>query len=95
MAKVDVGDAELIIRTLFNSTNHAALWKTRITTLIELYDKHQVCPTLAQGLVPEKTINALISEMVSDKAAQTWLEVWQEVVGNRPDTKLRSVVVAL
>ncbi|NMG19015.1 tetratricopeptide repeat protein [Brasilonema bromeliae] len=86
--KASADDTELILRNLLNSTNDVALWKTRITTLIELYNKHQVAPALAQGLVREKTIGALMSEMVSDKAAQTWLEVWQEVVGNRPEFQI-------
>jgi tetratricopeptide (TPR) repeat protein len=75
-------DTELILRNLFNSTKDAAVWKTRITTLIELYDKHQAISALAMGLVREKSIGALMSEMVSDKAAQTWLEVWRELTSD-------------
>jgi len=73
-------DVELIFRNLFNSTKDAAIWKTRITTLITLYDKHQVISALGQGLV--RSIPALMSDMVSDKAAQTWLEVWQELTSD-------------
>ena len=51
-----------------------------ITTLITLYNKHQVISALGQGLV--RSIPALMSEMVSDKAAQTWLEVWQELTSD-------------
>jgi hypothetical protein len=29
-----------------------------------------------------------MSEMVSDKAAQTWLEVWRELVGDRPEFQI-------
>ncbi|MUG96638.1 hypothetical protein F7734_31590 [Scytonema sp. UIC 10036] len=54
-------------------------------SIVELYDKHQVTSVLAQGLVRQESIRALMSEMVSDKAAQTWLEVWREVVENRPE----------
>jgi tetratricopeptide (TPR) repeat protein len=73
-------DVELIFRNLFNSTKDAAIWKTRITTLIQLYNKHQVISALGQGLV--RSIPALMSDMVSDKAAQTWLEVWQELTSD-------------
>jgi tetratricopeptide (TPR) repeat protein len=73
-------DVELIFRNLFNNTHDAAIWKTRITTLITLYNKHQVISALGQGLV--RSIAALMSEMVSDKAAQTWLEVWQELTSD-------------
>jgi tetratricopeptide (TPR) repeat protein len=76
----DTGDTAAIICNLFNSTKDAAIWKTRITTLITLYNKHQVISALGQGLV--RSIPALMSEMVSDKAAQTWLEVWQELTSD-------------
>jgi tetratricopeptide (TPR) repeat protein len=78
--EADAEDTELIFRNLFNNTHDAAIWKTRITNLIELYDKHQVISALGQGLV--RSIPALMSEMVSDKAAQTWLEVWQELTSD-------------
>ncbi len=70
-------DTELIIRNLFNSTQDAANWKTRLTSLITLYEKYQAISALGQGLV--RSIPMLMSEMVSDKAAQKWLEVWQEL----------------
>jgi tetratricopeptide (TPR) repeat protein len=73
-------DTELIIRNLFNSTQDAANWKTRLTSLITLYEKYQAISALGQGLV--RSIPMLMSEMVSDKAAQKWLEVWQELGSN-------------
>ncbi|MFB2974648.1 tetratricopeptide repeat protein [Microseira sp. BLCC-F43] len=74
--------SKLIIRNLFNSTHDAAMWKNRIASLIEIYNKYQAVSVLGQGLVKRESISALMSEMVSDKAAQTWLEVWRELVGN-------------
>lgn len=82
----DTGDTETIVRNLFNSTNDVAIWRSRITTLIALYDKHQVISAIGQGLV--RSIPALMSEMVSDKAAQTWLEVWRELVSDRPEFQI-------
>jgi tetratricopeptide (TPR) repeat protein len=76
----DIGDTEGITRNLFNSTNDAMSWRSRITTLIALYDKHQVISALGKGLV--RSIPALMSEMVSDKAAQTWLDVWRELTSD-------------
>jgi tetratricopeptide (TPR) repeat protein len=80
--KADTEDAELILRDLFNNTKDAASWKTRLTTLIELYNKYQALPTLGTALVRQKNIDALMSDMVSDKAAQLWLEIWQEVASD-------------
>ncbi|MCL1469139.1 tetratricopeptide repeat protein [Argonema antarcticum] len=73
----NTGDTAGIIRNLFNDIHHTQMWRSRISTLIEIYNKHQVVAELGQGIV--RSIPALMSEMVSDKAAQTWLEVWQEL----------------
>ncbi|KAF3887580.1 MULTISPECIES: hypothetical protein [Nostocales] len=64
------------------------MWKTRIKTLIELYDRYELASVLAQGLVRQRSIQALMSEIVSNKAAQSWLEVWREVVGSRPEFQI-------
>ncbi|AFZ19226.1 TPR repeat-containing protein [Allocoleopsis franciscana PCC 7113] len=82
----DTGDEKAIIRNLFKSTHDASIWRSRISTLIELYDKHQVISALGQGLV--RSIPELMSEMVSDKARQTWLEVWQELTSDRTQFQL-------
>ncbi|TAF07426.1 MAG: tetratricopeptide repeat protein, partial [Oscillatoriales cyanobacterium] len=72
-------DAELIIRNLFANTNDP-ITQTRITSLIAVYEKHKYLSILGHGIV--RNIPALISEMVSDKAARTWLELWQEPTSN-------------
>ena len=79
-------DAELIFRHLFNSTKDTQVWKIQLSTLIALYDKYQVASTVGQGLVA--SIPALMSDMVSDKAARTWLEVWRELVSDRPEFQI-------
>ncbi|MEZ2301576.1 MAG: tetratricopeptide repeat protein [Microcoleus sp.] len=73
-------DAELIIRNLFANTNDPTISQTRIASLIAVYEKHKYLSILGQGIV--RNIPALMSEMVSDKAARTWLELWQEPTSN-------------
>jgi len=73
-------DADLIIRNLFINTHDLAISQTRITSLIAVYEKHKYLSILGQGIV--RNIPALMSEMVSDKAARTWLELWQELTSN-------------
>jgi tetratricopeptide (TPR) repeat protein len=75
----DSEDAELIIRNLFANT-HDPMTKTRITSLIAVYEKYEYLSILGQGIV--RNIPALMSEMISDKAARTWLELWQEPTNN-------------
>ena len=75
-----------IIRHLFNSTHDATVWRTRIQELIAFCEKHRVIPALGKGLV--RSIPMLMSEMVSNKAAQTWLEVWQELTSDRPEFQI-------
>ena len=82
----ETGNTKAIISNLFNSSHDAAIWNSRIKTLIEIYNKHQIISALGQGLV--RSIPVLMSEMVSDKAAQTWLEVWQKLVGDRPEFQI-------
>jgi tetratricopeptide (TPR) repeat protein len=71
--------ANLIIRNLFANT-HGLITKTRIISLIAVYEKHEYLSRLGLGIV--RNIPALMSEMVSDKAARTWLELWQELTSN-------------
>ncbi|MEG3861705.1 tetratricopeptide repeat protein [Microcoleus sp. herbarium12] len=73
-------DVELIIRNLFANTHDRTITQTRIASLIAVYEKHEYLSILGQGIV--RNIPALISEMVSDKAARTWLELWQEPTSN-------------
>ena len=73
-------DADLIIRNLFINTHDLAISQTRITRLIAVYEKHKSLSILGQGIV--RNILALMSEMVSDKAARTWLELWREPTSN-------------
>ena len=73
-------DVELIIRNLFANIDDTAITQTRITSLITVYGKYKYLSILGQGIV--RNIPALMSEMVSDKAARTWLELWQEPTSN-------------
>jgi tetratricopeptide (TPR) repeat protein len=78
--EAEAEDADLIIRNLFINTHDIAISQTRITSLIAVYKKYQYLSILGQGIV--RNIPALMSEMVSDKAARTWLELWQELTSN-------------
>ncbi|WP_026103345.1 MarR family transcriptional regulator [Pseudanabaena sp. PCC 6802] len=83
---IKIMDIYLIIQKLFDSKHDASFWQNRIQTLIELYDNHQITSALGQGIV--HNIPTLMSEMVSDKTARTWLEVWQELTGDRPEFQI-------
>lgn len=77
---------KFIIHNIFKINKDSSVWKSRITTLIELYDKYQLISALGKAIIDN--IPALMSDMVSDKAAQTWLEVWRELVDNRPEFQI-------
>ncbi|MEG4144702.1 tetratricopeptide repeat protein, partial [Microcoleus sp. Pol12B5] len=79
-------DAELIIRKLFANTHDLAITQTRITSLITVYEKHKYLSILGQGIV--RNIPALISEMVSDTTARTWLELWQKLTRKYDELKI-------
>jgi tetratricopeptide (TPR) repeat protein len=81
-----IENATAITRNLFKVNRDVTLWKSRINTLIELYDKYQLLSLLGQGLV--KNIPELMPEMVSDRVVQTWLEVWQELTSDRVEFQI-------
>ncbi|WP_449417324.1 tetratricopeptide repeat protein [Phormidium nigroviride] len=84
--KIDVEDTQLIIRILFKSTDRVEIWRSRLKTLVNIYEKHNVLPALGQGLV--NNIPEIMSEMISDKAARIWLEVWQEQTSKFDDFQI-------
>lgn len=75
-----------ILQSLFTNTNNSILWNPRISLLIEIYSKHGFIAELGEALV--QSISALNSPMVSDTAAQLWLEIWQNLTQNRPEFQL-------
>jgi tetratricopeptide (TPR) repeat protein len=83
--EADAEDANLIISNLFTNKD-AAIWKNRIASLIAVYENYKYSSILGQGIV--RNIPALMSEMVSDKAARTWLELWREPTSNYEEFKI-------
>ncbi|MEG4418451.1 tetratricopeptide repeat protein [Microcoleus sp. LAD1_D5] len=79
-------DADLIIRNLFITTHDIPISQTRITSLIAVYKKYEYLSVLGQGIVGNLPL--LMSEMVSDKAARTWLELWQELTSKDDEFKI-------
>ncbi|MCG5056500.1 MAG: tetratricopeptide repeat protein [Limnoraphis sp. WC205] len=75
----------IIVNNLFKSTNDLTVWRTRIQTLRDIYEKHQASSILGQEIV--LSIKSM-TDMVSEKAAQAWLEIWQEIVGDRIEFKI-------
>ena len=84
--EAEADDAKLIINNLFANTQHKAICQTRITSLIAVYEKYKSLSILGQGIV--RNIPALMSEMVSDKAARAWLELWREPTSNYEEFKI-------
>ena len=79
-------DVKLVLVHQLENIGDPTTWQKHLTTLLELYHKHQAAPILGQGLV--RTIPALLSETVSDKTAQTWRSTWQQLAGKRPDFEI-------
>jgi tetratricopeptide (TPR) repeat protein len=86
------GDTTAILRNLLTDTSDTRAWETVAAKLTDLYEKHGVLGALGQGLVA--SIPALVSEMTSDAAAQTWLDVWQELAADRAELQLPLRLVA-
>jgi tetratricopeptide (TPR) repeat protein len=74
-----------IVHSLFESTNDSIVWKARIESLIDIYDKYQASALLGKEIV--LSIKSM-TDMVGEKAAQAWLEIWKEIVGDRIEFKI-------
>ena len=80
------GDIEEYIKIIWESTTDPNLWKSRLKTLVETYGKHQLISLLSKGIVDN--IPNLMSEMIANKAARSWLEIWQEIAGYKPELQI-------
>ncbi|MEL7408761.1 MAG: tetratricopeptide repeat protein, partial [Cyanobacteria bacterium J06558_2] len=81
-----LGDLRAIISIIFEAKQERETWQERINTLVELYDQYQAVAEVGQGITDN--IPQLFSDMISDKAAQTWLEVWQEAAETKPELEI-------
>jgi tetratricopeptide (TPR) repeat protein len=61
-------------------------WRARIKMLIELYDKHKVISALGASLV--RSVPTLDELSVSNNMALSWLELWQELAGDRTEFQI-------
>lgn len=71
--------AEIMLRSLFQRNQDSQYWQSHIEKLVTLFDRYQFLNALNIGLT--QNCNALLSKMVSDSAAQAWLDVWTEIAG--------------
>jgi tetratricopeptide (TPR) repeat protein len=81
--QANLKDTELILRILFTNTAQTNIWKNYIQFLIQLFHQYKSLSLLSQGIV--RNIPTLMSETVSNKAVETWLQIWQELAANYPE----------
>ena len=79
-------EIQVFIHIIFESQQNYDIWKLRIQTLVKLCFKYKVISFFAKGIT--ENISNLLSEMVSNKAARIWLEVWHEVAGDKPELEI-------
>jgi tetratricopeptide (TPR) repeat protein len=60
--------------------------KTMLTELVQTYIQTSVLTELGTALV--RTLKQILTPDTSDYTAQKWLEMWQELLGDRPEMQL-------
>ncbi len=60
--------------------------KTMLTELVQIYIQTSVLTELGTALV--RTLKQILAPDISDYTAQQWLELWQELLGERPEMQL-------
>ena len=84
--QVDLDHTVFIVEKILHSTCDANLWKKRSCLIFSVYEKYNLIPELGRDLV--ESIPALLTDTVSDKAARSWLEIWEEVAGHKREFKI-------
>jgi tetratricopeptide (TPR) repeat protein len=75
-----------VIPSLLCNIQSINAWQIRIVSLVELFDKYDAVAAVGEGLT--QSITDLVSPIINDAIATKWLEVWQQVVGDRPEFQL-------
>ncbi|WP_299489053.1 tetratricopeptide repeat protein [Acaryochloris sp. IP29b_bin.137] len=78
--------ADIMLISLFKRNQDTQQWEFHIRKLVPLFKAYQFLNALGVGLI--ESCDALISEMVSQNAAQAWLEVWTEVAEGHEEFKI-------
>jgi len=73
----DNGAAEYILNYLIEDVDAFLSWRSRILTLIQIYNRHGALIALSQGIV--RTIPTLVASTAGGTVAETWLNTWQEL----------------
>lgn len=84
--KSDSWHSDIMLRSLFKQNQDIQQWQFHIQKLIPLFTKYQFLNALGVGLI--ESCDTLISEMVSQNAAQAWLEVWTEAAEGHEEVKI-------
>ncbi|MEM9276726.1 MAG: tetratricopeptide repeat protein [Cyanobacteria bacterium P01_F01_bin.143] len=74
------------IKIIWESTTDPNAWKSRLKNLVKTYNKHQLFLLISKGVV--NNIPNIMSEFISIKAARSWLEIWQEIAGDKPELQI-------
>ena len=81
--KIDIAE---YINLIWESSADIKIWKSRLQNLLEIFDKYQIVSLLSKGIVDN--IPNLMSDIVSNKAARSWLELWQEIAGDKTELQI-------
>jgi tetratricopeptide (TPR) repeat protein len=74
-----------LIETLISKFTQPAV-KTMLTELVQIYIQTSVLTELGTALV--RTLKQILTPDISDYTAQKWLEMWQELLGDKPEMQL-------
>ncbi len=84
--KFDTWQADIMLRSLFKRNQDIQQWQYHAQKLISLFKQYEFLNALGVGLI--KSCDALLPNMVSQSAAQTWLDVWTEEAKKHEEFKI-------
>jgi tetratricopeptide (TPR) repeat protein len=79
-------EAELEIPSLFKNIQNEKVYRIQIQILLKRFEERKITNLLGSALV--RKIPNLMPEMISNKAALTWLEAWQELTEDKTEFEI-------
>jgi hypothetical protein len=71
------------LTSLFQHDQNSEFWKQWLTKILYLFDQNNFTNAITQGLTQQSKM--LVADQVSQAAAESWRDVWQELVSDRDE----------
>ena len=69
-----------IVANLFSRTSDLTSWRTKVSVLVEIYEKHNLSHLLGKAVT--ESVSRLVSTIFRVEKVRTWRDIWRKIVGD-------------